>query len=71
VIDDIEFQGKTEKKMQHPFIEFKDIKYVSWILNNIAYRVFYNPSYESAFTDDFKINIKKAIVALYDRDTRL
>ena len=57
--------------MQHPFIEFKDIKFVSWILNNIAYRVFYDAQYESCFGEEFKNNLKKAIVGLYDRDVRL
>lgn len=57
--------------MDHPFIEFKDIQFVAWILNNIGYRVFFNNQYEAAFTDEFKHNLKKAIVALYDRDSRL
>ena len=44
VIDDIEFQGKNKTKSQYSFIPFKDIRYVSWILNNIAYRIFWNES---------------------------
>ena len=47
------------------------MKYVSWILNNIAYRVFYNAQYESCLSTEFKANIKKAIIGLYDRDNRL
>lgn len=41
VIDDIEFQGKN-KTMTYEFIAFQDIRFVSWILNNMAYRIFYN-----------------------------
>jgi hypothetical protein len=39
VIDDIEFQGKNKNKT-FPFLKFEDIRYTSWVLNNIAYRVF-------------------------------
>ena len=41
VIDDIEFQGKN-KTQTYEFIAFQDIRFVSWILNNMAYRIFYN-----------------------------
>lgn len=53
IIDDIEFQGKTQQKLTHPFIAFEDIRYVSWILNNIAYRVFYNKFNIGLFTPEF------------------
>lgn len=40
IIDDNEFQGKNTTQMAYPFIPFGDIRYTSWILNNIAYRIF-------------------------------
>ena len=40
VIDDIEFKGENKTNKAHPFIPFKEIRYTSYILNNIAYRIF-------------------------------
>ena len=40
VIDDIEFKGENKNSKAHPFIPFKEIRYTSYILNNIAYRIF-------------------------------
>ena len=40
IIDDNEFMEKNTTHMAYPFIPFKEIKYVSWILNNISYRIF-------------------------------
>ena len=40
VIDDVEFQGKNKVKVDYPFLPFSEIRFVSWLLNNIAYRVF-------------------------------
>ena len=71
VIDDLEFQGKNKTQSQYSFIPFKDIRYVSWILNNIAYRIFWNESTMNAFTEEFRTNLKKALTGLYDRDKRL
>ena len=42
IIDDNEFMEKNTTNMAYPFIPFKEIKYVSWILNNISYRMFQN-----------------------------
>ena len=44
VMDDLEFQGKQKqsKAEKYPFIAFEDIRFTSWILNNIAYRVFWS-----------------------------
>ena len=40
VIDDIEFKGYNHHKNDFPFIPFEEIRYISWVLNNIGYRVF-------------------------------
>ena len=71
VIDDIEFQGKQKTKHAYPFIPFTDIRFISYILNNIAYRVFFSGARISKFTPDFLSNLKKSVTALYDRDMRL
>jgi hypothetical protein len=44
---------------------------VSWILNNIAYRIFWSSQSMSRFTTEFLENIKRAITGLYERDKRL
>lgn len=44
---------------------------MSWILNNIAYRLFQSNQSMSRFTAEFLENIKKAITGLYERDKRL
>jgi len=43
-MDDLEFQNKntSAKGNAYPFIPFKDIRFTSWILNNIAYRVYWS-----------------------------
>ena len=72
VIDDLEFQGKNvSSENKFPFIPFKDIRLISWLLNNIAYRIFYNQQTATKFSPDFLENIKKALTGLYDRDKRL
>lgn len=73
VIDDLEFQGKnkSEKYDKFPFIPFEEIRYVSWILNNIAYRIFWSNQSMSRFSAEFLENIKRAITGLYERDKRL
>jgi hypothetical protein len=72
-MDDLEFQGKskTNKYDRYPFISFKDIRYLSWVLNNIAYRVFWSHQTMSRFSPEFLENLKRAIMGLYDRDIRL
>jgi hypothetical protein len=40
IIDDNEFMEKNTTQMAYPFIPFREIKFVSWILNNISYRIF-------------------------------
>lgn len=42
VIDDLEFQGKKIMQTEFPFLPFSEVRYVSWLLNNVAYRVFYS-----------------------------
>jgi hypothetical protein len=73
VMDDIEFQGKNKnnKYEQYPFIKFEEIRYLSWILNNMAYRIFWSNETSSKFTDEFLDNLKRAITGLYDRDKRM
>lgn len=44
---------------------------MSWILNNIAYRIFWNESTMNAFSEEFRANLKKTLIGLYDRDKRL
>lgn len=71
VIDDTEFQEKKKFPSKYPFIPFSDIRYVSWVLNNLAYRIFQSEYTMQQFSDDFLQNLKKALVSLYDRDMRL
>jgi hypothetical protein len=71
VIDDIEFKGENQTKQEFPFIPFQDIRFVSYLLNNLAYRIFYDPGNMSHFQPEFLENLKKAITGLYDRDKRL
>ena len=71
VIDDLEFTGKQTTKQVQSFIPFSEISYVSWILNNIAYRVFMTQHNMGKFSSDFLTNLKKAVTSLYDRDVRL
>ena len=71
VIDDVEYQGKNVSQMAYPFIPFEEIRYTSWILNNIAYRMFWSNYTTGLFSSEFIINIKKSLTALYDRDKRL
>jgi len=71
VIDDIEFKGENNTKQEFPFIPFQEIRFVSYLLNNLAYRIFYNPSNMSHFAPEFLENLKKALTGLYDRDKRL
>ena len=71
-MDDLEFKGeKNSTKQAYPFIPYSEVRYTSWILNNIAYRVFISRASMGTFTSEFLQNIKKAITALYDRDKRL
>lgn len=57
--------------MGYPFIPFEEISYTSWLLNNIAYRMFWNNYTMGLFSGEFITNIKKSLTALYDRDKRL
>jgi hypothetical protein len=57
--------------MAYPFIPFEEIRYTSWILNNIAYRIFWSGYTMGLFGSEFITNIKKALTGLYDRDKRL
>lgn len=72
-MDDLEFEGKQSisKYAKYPFIPFSEVRYLSWILNNIAYRIFYSNSAMSRFSDEFLENLQNAITGLYDRDQRL
>lgn len=71
VIDDIEFKGENKTNKAHPFIPFQEIRYTSYILNNIAYRIFQTKNTMKHFSAEFLENIKRAITGLYDRDKRL
>lgn len=71
VIDDLELTGKKQHKSEHPFLPFGEIPFVSWLLNNVAYRVFLSQNTMSHFSTDFMDNIKRALNQLYDRDKRL
>ena len=44
---------------------------MSWILNNIAYRIFWNDSTMEALSEEFRTNLKRTLIGLYDRDKRL
>ena len=57
--------------MAFPFIPFEEIRYTSFILNNIAYRMFWSGYTMGLFSGEFITNIKKALTGLYDRDMRL